>query len=501
MLSKTSRNLFLKNSLYGLSSWLFPILPTMIATPIVLKGLGKAHYGLFVIILGFISYFFTTAIGRVAAKYVAEYQATREHDKISAVISSTILLGVGVTLAGGLLIVLFSRVIVADVLLVPPELQDDGVTALYLACVTIMSLMLGQIFQLVLQGLNRFDRYLLLTNLSSVSFSVGSIVFVLNGFGVLALLTWNLFTTTAVGILSYFIVKRLLPEFSFSFRIESNAWRVVYRYAASIIAYQIFGNILLLFERGWIMRKFGPEALSYYVVPMTLGMYLHLFIASLILATFPLVNELLADPERLTTLYQKSTKLVLTLVVFAVLSVIAGGRLFLSIWIDADFANFSSTLLSIQVMTFGILALSTIAWQVAESFRAAALNALSTFFWMAIAVPLMIFLADGWQTSSIALARLAGVLIFIPLIFYVEKRFLGGIFWRFWGFISFRIALAAILASVAEWTIIFNLEQSWLTFVIAVGTGGVCYVTCLLLTGFFDDSEKQLFKEMLVKYR
>ena len=90
------RERLVKNSLYGLLSWVVPILPTMIATPIVLDRLGAERYGLFVVILGFVSYFFTTAIGKVAAKYVAEYRATGETEKISAIISATILLGLGV---------------------------------------------------------------------------------------------------------------------------------------------------------------------------------------------------------------------------------------------------------------------------------------------------------------------------------------------------------------------------------------------------------------------
>src|SRR5688572_6007059 len=94
--SKRSR--LLKNSIYGLFSWLLPIVPTMIATPIVVEGLGKDQYGLFVVILGFITYFFTNGVGRIAAKYVAEYRSTGENEKISAIISSTILIGITASL-------------------------------------------------------------------------------------------------------------------------------------------------------------------------------------------------------------------------------------------------------------------------------------------------------------------------------------------------------------------------------------------------------------------
>ena len=319
------RKRLFKNSLYGLFSWLFPILPTIVVTPVIVRGVGNEQYGLYVVIIGFISYFFTTGIGKVAAKYVAEYTATGENDKISAIISSTVLLSLSICLAGTAVVVVFARVIVVDVLLIPANLQNDAVTGLYLACATIVSITLGQIFQFVLQGLQRFDRYLLITNLSALLAGVGGIVLVLNGFGVIALLYLNLFTATVIGLVSIFLAVKLLPEFKFSLSIDRETWRAVTRYAASIIAYQTFGNILLLFERGWIMRRFGPEALAFYAVPMALAMYVHLFTASLVLGLFPMVNELLAERAKLVVLYQKSTKLILTLVVFAVISVVASG--------------------------------------------------------------------------------------------------------------------------------------------------------------------------------
>ncbi len=116
--------------------------------------------------------------------------------------------------------------------------------------------------------------------------NLGSIFIVIDGYGVLALVAWNLIVALAIGAAFYFNARRLLPEFEFTFRIRSELRNVVLRYGGSIIVYQAFSNLFLLFERGWIVRNFGSEALTYYVVPMTLGIYLHGFIASLALVYF-----------------------------------------------------------------------------------------------------------------------------------------------------------------------------------------------------------------------
>ncbi len=495
------RKRFFKNTLYGLLSWLLPIVPTMIATPIVLEKLGTQQYGVLVVIIGFISYFFTTSIGKVAAKYVAEYKATGETEKISPVISATIILGVSITLFGGLGTVIFVRYLVVEILSIPVHLQDQAVIGLYLACATILSIVVGQIFQLVLQGLHRFDRFLLLANLTSVSFSLGSIVVVLLGYGIVALLAWNLITWLIVCSVSYFTARKLLPEYRFTFQIPGEIWRSVGRYAASIIAFQLFGNVLLLFERGWIMRQFGGDAMSFYAIPMTLAMYLHLFTASLVLAMFPTVNELLKEPDKLKSLYQKSTKLILCLLAFAVLSVIVCGRMFLTVWLKEDFASGSYLLLAIHIVTFAILALNTIVWQIAESFHAASLNAYATLIWMVVGITLMIALSGEWQTTGVAAGRLIGALIFVPLIFYVERHYLGGNLWRFWGSVTGRILLACVPAVIAEWLIVHTFRSSWLTFLAAIVIGSSFYVGTLLITGFFDDSEKQLLRDLATRFR
>jgi len=492
-------NRLVRNSLYGLLSWLLPILPTMVATPIVVGGLGKDQYGVLVVLLSFITYYFTNGIGRIVAKYIAEYRATGEHHKIASIISATILLGILVSLAGTAMTMLFARVIVTEILLIPGEFQVEAISGLYIACATILSITIGQIFQFALQGLQRFDKFMLLTNLNSVSFSVGSIILVLNGFGIISLLYWNLFTTIAVGCFSFVLATRSLPEFRFRFRLDAQSWRAVLHYAGGIMAYQVCGSILLLFERAWLMRNFGPEELTYYAVPMALGMYLHLFVASLVIAMFPMMNELLTDREKLVALYQKSTKLVLAIVTFALVSAIIGGRMFLRLWLDNDFAKQSYSLLVIHFATFAILALSTIAWQVAESFRKAALNALSTFLWMSAGIVLMVVLSGPWLINGVGMARLIGVLVFFPLIFYVEIRFLGGFYWRFWGSMSVRIAFAAALTAIAEILVTLVLTASWLTLGLTALAGAISFLAGLMLSGFFDDSERRLIGNLMAR--
>ncbi len=497
--NETRQRRLAKNGAYSLLSWLAPLIPTFVVTPIVVKALGNEMYGVYVVILGFISYFFTFGIGKAASKYVAEYRASGESEKISDIISSTILLSGILGTVGTVGIALFARLIVSDVLLISEPLQNTAVIALYLACANILLSMLSQIFQFVLQGLQRFDRFLLLTNLNSLLISVGSVALVLNGFGILALLNWTLIAAAVVGILSFLTARRLLPEYRFRFVVSRESWNLVWRYSASIIAYQVFGNLLLLFERGWIMRKFGAEALTFYVVPMTLGMYIHLFTSSLVLAMFPVFNELLREKEKLVTLYKKSTKLILTLVAFALVSAIVCGRMFLGIWMNEDFASVSYSILVVHVITFSLLAMMTIVWQVAESFRFASLNAIVTLAWMATAIPLMAVLSNGNDTLGVALGRFFGVLVFIPMLLFVEKRFLGGVFWSFWAGSLLRVLIAAGAAGAIEWALLHYFTGRWSLFLISVSAGFAAYCLSLFVIGHITKDDRTIIRGILAR--
>lgn len=499
--SLDARSRLALNALFGLFAWLFPIILGFVATPIFVRRLGNEQYGLFAIVLGFISYSFTFGSGKVVTKYIPEFQASGEADKITQVISATFWFNLVIGLVGSVSLLLLAPRIVADVLMIAPDSQGIAINALYLAGAIGLVSMISQIFQFVLQGLHRFDNYVFLTNLNGLLLSGGNIALVLNGYGVVALLLWNLFAISFTGLLFYLRSKSLLPESGLTFNVGREMFGAVVRYGSNIILYQIFGNILFIFERSWVVRKFGAEALTFYFVPMLLAIYMQGFVASFIQALFPVVNELLNDLPKLIRLYQKATKLVFAIVVFIVANYIVGGRLFLTLWVSRELSLNAYNLLIIHSLTFGLIALMVIAWQLAEAFKRPGLNAIMTGTWMVIAIPLMILTADHWKSEGIALSRLAAVLVTFPFVFYAEKRFLGRIFWGFWWSIIYKVCLAIFVMVLLQSQIYSRFPSSYLTLAIGALIGTAAFGAILFATGFLSADERSMIREMLMKRR
>lgn len=481
--------------------WFFPLIVGFVTTPVLVTGLGPEQYGILAVILGFLSYSFAFGTGKAVAKFIPEYRAAGEFGKVSEVVSATLLFSFVIGLAGSIAVALLTTYIVSNILLIPTESQDTASKAFYFASATGLAMMIGQAFQYLLQGLHRFGSYVLLTNLNGVLLAVGNIALVINGYGIVAIMAWSFFVAVLIGVLFFAYAKRALPELRVDFRVNMTAFREVAKYGTNIILFQIFANILYIFERAWVTRKFGPQALTFYSVPMLLAIYMHGIIASFAQAIFPRMNELLNDRDGLTKLYQRATKIVLAVVAFIGASYIVAGKVFLSLWVGPEFSTNAYNLLVIHSVTFALLALVILPLQIAEAFRLSRLTAIITFSWMLIGVPLMILSADVWKSEGIGLSRLAVVVLTFPLILYVENRFLGRVFSQFWLAALGRICLATIAIGFVGYQIFRWFPESWLTLCVGITVCCLIYVGFLLLTGYFTQADRDMVRDIVASGR
>jgi O-antigen/teichoic acid export membrane protein len=494
--AQTSKSI-VRNIFYGFLTWILPLGLSFVATPLIVRTLGDEDYGIYALVLTFIGYSFTFSIGRAITKYIAEYRANGETEKIRDIISATFFINIAVGLFGALIICLSANWLVTDVFKIDAEMQDKTVVAMYLASGIIFLTMLTQVFNAVLQGIQRFDVYSKIYNANSFALLLGNLALAYFGYGLLALLIWNLLIICIFCVIFAISAKRLLPEFGISFRFKRESLKLVFHYSLGIIGYQIAANVLLLFERGWITRQLGAESLTYYVVPMSLGMYIHGFVSSLMLVIFPLASELKNEREKLLRLYTKATKIVSLLVVFLGTTLIVENRFFLFLWMGEKFAEKSPELLILHTITFGLAAILTVSWQMTEGLGFPNYNFAVFAICLVVSIALMLVLTQSFGNIGIAAARLAGFATIFFSIFYVEKWFFGKVQVSFWLKLTGILAVGAVFAALAESLIIRYLPVSWLTFILSAACGGLFYCAALWLLDFIDADEKILIRGIL----
>ncbi|MBK6751496.1 MAG: oligosaccharide flippase family protein [Pyrinomonadaceae bacterium] len=487
----------IRNVFYGSLTWILPLSLSFIATPIIVRSLGNNDYGIYALVLGFIGYSFTFSFGRAITKYVAEYRNTPSAYKITDVISTSIVLNCVIGLAGVAAIVLLSPWLVREVFRIDPASQDKTILAMYIASAVIFVSMLNQLFSSMLQGIHRFDVYSRIYTASGFISIGGNLALALLGFGLIPLLLWNLMTLVVFGIIFAVVSKHYLPEFKLKLNISRTTIRLVTGYSAGIVGYQIVANVLLLFERGWITNRLGSESLTYYVVPMTLGMYLHGFVSSLVQVIFPLASELNEDREKLLKLYLKATKVITMIVIFIIMSVIVNEKLFLHLWIGDAFVENSSSLLIFHIITFGMLAIMTVSWQMTEGLGFPHYNFAIISVCLIISISLMFLLTGDYGNIGVGISRLAGFGTIFLSIFLVERLFFKRVQVAFWTRIFVCLGIASIAGAVTEYLITSNLPAGWLTLFVSGFSGGAVYILILWLLKFVTEDERVLFRSLL----
>lgn len=481
-----------RNSVLTLLSWLIPLGLTFFATPFIIRRLGNEQYGFYALIIGFIAYSFTFNTGRSLTKYVSEFNSRGETKKVSEIISATFFLSLGVATVGCAVLFFFSDFLVTRVFLIDAASRVETIFGLHIAAVCIWLTIIGQVFGAIVQGRHRFDVIAAITTFNNALLILGNIYLVWKGFGFVALLTWNA-VTLLIGTVIYFLTaKKLEPETKISFGFDRTMFLISLKYGLSVAGHQLFGNFLLLFERSLITRLEGVDKMTNYVVPITISIYIMLFVSTLTQNLMPITSELFARKRFADSelIYRRLTKIVFALLVFICLSMAVGSYYLLANWLDVVFAETSYQVFIFQIVTFGLMAAMGISWQYIEGYGLPVYNTLSGFSWMIIAIPLMLIWTRSYGIWGAALARLVGEITIPIAILLIERKIFGKFLGDLWLKIIGVLGITGLIVGFIEYQMLKYFPVNWLSLIGSVLVCGVIYLFILWLTNFFSKEEQ-----------
>jgi len=499
-LKKTSVS---RNVLFSFLGWVLPLCFTFVLTPFIIRGLGSESFGLYLLIMGVVGYLASLNfnVGRAITKYVSAFQVNRQTEQISEVLSTTLglYLLIGIVTAGGML--LLSNWLVVDALKIAPALQPVAELSLTWAAAGLLFTLLSQVFGAIPQALQRFDLYGIITIISGIASVAGSALIVWLGLDVAALTAWVALVSFFTSVAFIVVTHRLLPGVRLTGRVQKPLLVGLLKFSGAVTAYQIFGNLLVLFERGWLTRSLGAAAVTYYVVPMTIAIYIHSFITSLTLVIFPMVSEAGAhrDTFRLRKIYTRAYKYVSVLAVFPVITLVVNGHQFLSNWMGEDFASKAVGVLEVQAIAFGLLALLIVAWQVADGLGFPSRNAILSLIWLAIVVPVGIWLTPRLNILGLAWARLLAMGSVPVYIIYIERRVFGHWLASFWARTGVSLLFGGGLAAIVQVFLLNQMQVGWLWLSAEIGFSGVVYLSTLWAIGYLDEDERKRIRESVVR--
>jgi O-antigen/teichoic acid export membrane protein len=480
---------FFGNVAFNVLSLAAPLLFAFLATPLLVRGLGVEEYGYYSLVLAVIGFGFTTGIGRTPANYIPEKRGAGRIGELAPLLSASIIITFAVALIEAAILALTSPFLISRVLGVPDASAGQLNTAIYLACAIGMVMMLSQIFQSSLQGVHRFRTFSTVTVAASLLLNVGSIYLAVAGFPYTNIFIWNLAVTVlaAGGFLVF--AKREVPEITLLQKFDRTILKKVGAFAASIFVYQTITSIFYLFERSYILRNYGPETLTYYTIPLMLGLYLHGVVLAISQVTIPRFNERIPDRANLLATYQTLTKLVVAGSVFLALTFYFLGEKLLGLWLGPDFMVNSSWLLVIDAGAFALIALLIPSWILSEAARKPGINASSPVVTYLVGMVGIVALGSAFGIDGVASGRLVGAIAALPLIFVVERLVFEKIQWLFWLSILFRVGSASIVILLMDRFVVSGLEMSWVAFFLAASLVTLAYWFTLFFSKYIDRAE------------
>jgi O-antigen/teichoic acid export membrane protein len=328
-------------------------------SPFLVRTLGDAQYGIWVLILSVTGYMGLLDAGLKVSvvKFVASLAAAGDDKALGSVISTA--LAIYAVLSGVLLAVSVAAGFALGALVeMPSDLRAVSQLVLFIASGTLSVTLLASVFNGFFAGLQRYD----ITNAVGIGTTViGAVLIwlaVTEGFGIVGLGVVHLILQSAAGLLLWRIAVRFRPKLRVGTSQVSLAMlKKLYGYSFFVLLNSL--AMLLLFRSGELVAGtlFGAAAITYFAIGGMLVEYLGRIVGSMTQVLLPLASSqhILGDDSGLRSVLLLSTRACLAIALPACTAFILLGTQFIARWMGPEYASVSGPILT-------VLAIARLVW-------------------------------------------------------------------------------------------------------------------------------------------
>lgn len=328
-----------------------PALVMLCTVPLVVRGLGEAGYGVYSLVTAIVGYFAVMDINLTAGsvKYIAQYRANGEADRIAETVSFGLATYAGIGLAGALGICVCAAWLVESVFAVPPALRQEATSTLQLAALAFLCGQLQMYLNSVPQALLRYDISSRLEIMFGTLLPLATVGVLALGHGLFEVVLLRVLASSLHGLLLWRAIRRLLPGWRWRWPaggaraalLRFSGWSFLSRFAALSYAHA---------DKLVIGALVGVAGLAYFAVAATLANRVLGLSFRLSAVLFPAASALAARGElaRLDALYLKATRYVAYLNGAILVLVAVFAYPLLGYWMNAAFAQHGATILALM---------------------------------------------------------------------------------------------------------------------------------------------------------
>jgi len=354
---KIGGELLARNTLLNFIGQVVPLIVGVMSIPFIVRGLGTERFGLLSLAWVVLGYFaiFDLGLGRATTKFVAEALGKDEEEQVSSLVWSAVTVQAILGVVGTLVLAGMTPLLAGRILNIPPELENEAKVTFYVLALSVPVVLVSSSFRGVLEAAQRFDL------VNAVKIPTGALTFILPLVGLL--LGFHLpgivmlILVARFGALSAFMMMdlRFFPQLR-RYSGSLSLFPRLFAFGGWVTVTSIVSPVLVYLDRFLIGSLLSISAVAYYSAPYEAVTRLRIIPTSLTMTLFPAFSALEGvnkDRQKLGILFARSVKYVLLTLGPVVLAVMLFAKEALQIWLGAEFAAKSTSVL--QILALGVL--------------------------------------------------------------------------------------------------------------------------------------------------
>jgi O-antigen/teichoic acid export membrane protein len=493
-----------KNSAFGMVEFAWPIVPSVVVTPLLVSALGVSAFGVLSIMavaIGFLG-LLDLGIGGAAVRAIAQHAERRDLESAARVVGTAVTAYFVIGLFGGTALALAVPFLVTQVLGIPSDLQAAASLAFYVSALGFPVTMAIGAFAAVPKALQRFDLSVRVSVPFATISPVVTLFVVRQGFGLPGIAISSLCMNVTAGVIYFLVSRRLLDGAPIRPGIDGALLRGLASFGGWFLVASFGVAILYQLDKLLIGSFLGIAAVTYYVVPGNLANRIQGFMGAATLVVFPVSAAMSArgDMALLSRLYRDGTRLTFILSAMLGVPMAVFAEPFLRYWMGPEFAQHSWVVMVLLVATYVLLGLAGVAWGLAFGMGRARINAMFALLMGAIDVGLFLVLVGPYQLTGAAVAYLASAVIGVPIVIgYVERNVLG---FRGWEYLfQYARVLPAIAVQVVLAIALQLIARNLLLTLVAMALSAAALPILYLLLGLATPGDRALLGQVAARLK
>ena len=344
-----------KNAVFNFAGQILPLLAGVGLIPYIVRRLGPDRFGMLGIIWVIFGYFslMDLGIGRATTKFLAEWLAKGDTDRISEMIWNSIILQVLLGLAGGAVMAALTPVLVDRVLKTPVSLTAEARTSFYILAAALPVILAMNGLRAVLEGCQRFDITNLLRIPSNTLAFVIPAVAIATGLRLPGMVLWMGISRLGFTFAHAFYCGRILPCVKTRPKLHFGAILPLLSFGGWVSVSNAVNPILLWMDRFMIGSLLSVAMVGYYTAPYEAVTKLWMIPISLMTTVYPACSALGTEKTReLQALYSRLIKYLFCTLAPVSFLLVVFARPLMAAWLGPQFAEKSAA--PLQFLAVGV---------------------------------------------------------------------------------------------------------------------------------------------------